>query len=124
MTYEEPIKVQITNHPEPKRYLLRGAYRSVVLTTANPYLQIAGADPLRKHVTLSGVSKNVIICGNVSQASDPNNAVTATPNPNGRFIPLGVVEWRIEGQQEIWVTAATSDLPVIVGFTIVREVPE
>ena len=123
-TKQDAVPVEVINHPTPKRYSLRAAYRSAVLTSANPYQQIAGPDPLRKHITLSGVAKNVIICGSISQASDPNNQVTATPNPNGRFIPLGVMEWCIEGQQEVWVTAATSDLPVIVGYTIVREVPE
>lgn len=125
MTQEQtaPVKVEIVNHPTPKRYELRAAYRSIVLTAANPYQQMAGPDPLRKHITLSGVAKNVIIGSSVSQVSDPNNAAAAA-NPNGRFIPLGVMEWCIEGQQEIWVTAATADLPVIVGFTIVREVSE
>jgi len=119
----DPVPVEIVNHPTPKRYELRGAYRSVVLTAANPYQQIAGPDPLRKYVTISGTAANAfVVCGSISQASDPNNVATPLVNPNGRYIPNGIEEWCIEGNQEIWVV--TNTYPTIIGFTILREVPE
>lgn len=123
MSTPEPVKVEVINHPQPKRYELRGAYRSFVLTAANPYQQIAGPDPLRKYITISGNATNpLVICGNVSQASDPNNAAVPITQPNGRYIPPGIEEWCIEGQQDVWVVA--SAFPTIVGCTILREVPE
>lgn len=239
----DPIEVRVVNHPTPKRYELRGAYRSAVLTAANPYQQIAGPDPLRKHITMgpavvqitpgsvdntgnttspgggatiaqvqlgvgtyqvqwlvelsgtvsatdlnnfqlfqSGTGANFavltsenpgaagsyaqqtvtitstnannfikiitvgagtvganyagsltvtqiqnpnsayVVSGGISQASDPNNAAIPVSQPNGRLIPISSPEVKIEGQQEIWVSA--SQFPTIVGYTIVREVPE
>jgi hypothetical protein len=118
-----PIQVEVTNHPQPKKYLLRGAYRSIVLTAANPYQQICGPDPLRVYVTMSGVVNAVVICDSISQASDLNNAVNPVVQPNGRYIPAGAsAKWDIEGHQEIWVVASV--FPTIVGYTLLRKVPE
>ena len=120
---QDAVPVEVVNHPTPKRYSLRGAYRSVVLTAANPYQQLVGPDPLRKYLTISGTVANAfVVCGSISQASDPNNAVNPIVNPNGRYIPPGIEEWCIEGQQEIWVVASV--FPTIIGYTVLREVPE
>jgi hypothetical protein len=244
MNQTEPIDVRVINHPKPRNYQVRGAYRSVVLTAANPYQQIAGPDPLRKHITMgpavqqvsqttldntgsvtspgagatiaqvslpgpgtytvswsvelsgtlaaadannfqlfqSGTGANFavltaenqaaagqypqtsvtittkasdnfikiitigagtvgavyagslvvqqipnpngsyVVSGSVSQASDPNNAASPVTQPNGRLIPINTPEVKIEGNQDVWVSA--SQFPTIVGYTIVREVPE
>lgn len=80
----EPIPVQVVNHPEPKRFEVRGARRTAVLTAANPNAQIAGFDPLRECIYLSPAANAYVICGSISQASDQNNttapaSVTTTP---------------------------------------------
>lgn len=121
----EPIEVRVVNHPEPRRYEIRAAYQTAVINAANPYVQIAAYDPLRIKIRISGTTKNVIVCGNISQASDGNNAAgVATAKPNGRLLPSGTFEWTVEGQNDVWLTAATADLPVNVGYEIVRKVPE
>lgn len=243
MSKPEPIEVKVINHPQPGRFQLRGAYRSVVLTAANPFQQIAGPDPLREHITMgpamvqitpgstdntgsqtspgagatiaqvplgigtyqvqwsvelsgtiaaaelnnfqlfqSGTGANFavltsenaaaagvypqqtvtitstnannfikiltvgagtvgavyqgsltvtqiqnpnsayVVSGSISQASDTNNAAVPVSQPNGRLIPVSSPEVKIEGQQEIWISA--SQFPTIVGYTVVRKVPE
>ena len=123
MSKPEPIEVKVVNHPKPTRYELRGAYRSVVLTAANPYQQLVGPDPLRKHITAGPLGANpIVVCGSISQASDTNNAVNPVTQPNGRYVPANSQEFQIEGQQEVWIVA--SAFPTIVGYTIVREVPD
>lgn len=124
-TQTAPIQVEVVNHPEPKRYEIRAAYRTAVINSANPYQLIAGYDPLRVKIRISGTTKNIIVCGSVSQASDTNNlSGVATAAPNGRLLPAGTFEWTVEGQNEVWITAATADLPISVGYEIVRKVPE
>jgi hypothetical protein len=124
-TVTEPVKVQVVNHPEPTRYEVRAAYETAILNAANPYQQIAGYDPLRMMIRISGTSKSVIVSGNISQASDADNlAGIATAKPNGRLLPAGVVEWTVEGQNDVWLSCATADMPVAVGYEIIRKVPE
>lgn len=124
-TQTAPIQVEVVNHPEPRKYEIRAAYRTAIINAANPYQQITGYDPLRMRIRISGTTKNIVVCGSISQASDPNNAAgAATAAPNGRLLPLGTFEWTVEGQNEVWITAATADMPIAVGYEIVRKVPE
>lgn len=117
-----PIKVEITNHPEPENCEVRSAYRSAVLTSTNPFTQIAGFDSLREAVHFSPAANSFIICGNVSQASDPNNLIALTTNPNGRYVPANAnFDVIAHGQNELWVTGGT--YPTIIGYEIVRKVP-
>ena len=120
----EPVPVKITNHPEPTRYEKRSAFRSVVLTATNPYQQLVGYDPLRICVRIAtGGSGPFIICGSIQQAADPNNIVVPIVAPNGRYIPTGgFIEPVVEGQNEIWVV--TNVFPTIIGYEILRKVPE
>jgi hypothetical protein len=123
----EPVPVTVVNHPTPSRYSCRSSFRTIVLTATNPYAQLAGADPLRKCVRISGVQNPIVIGNSISQASDPNNLAAAIANPNGRYIPGGAalqaMEWIVEGgDNEIWFSAGV--YPTIIGCEIVREVPE
>lgn len=123
-TEVEPIPVQVINHPEPKRYEKRAAYRTFVLTAAQPFVNVAGYDPLRICIRLTGHTNSFVIAGSVSQASDPNNAVPNPPAPNGRLIPANAinVEFVTEGQNEIWFAGNT--FPTVIGCEIIRKVPE
>jgi hypothetical protein len=122
----QPVPVEVINHPIPKRYECRSSFRSIVLTAANPYQQVAGFDPLRERIKLSGVANAVVVGNSISQASDPNNVANPYVAPNGRFIPggaaLAAIEWTIEGTQEVWLSGNT--YPTIVGIEIIRKVPE
>jgi hypothetical protein len=119
----EATPVRVVNHPEPDKYEVRAAYRSVVLTAANPAQQVAGYDPLRKLIRFSPASNPYVISGSISQASDPNNLVASATAPNGRYVPANLgTEVLTEGQNDVWVSAGT--YPTIIGFEIVRKVPE
>jgi hypothetical protein len=122
-TEVEPIPVQVINHPEPKRYEKRAAYRTAVLTANNPSAQLAGYDPLRICIRFTGHANAFVVSGSISQANDPNN-LTGVANPNGRLIPAGATntEFTTEGQNEVWVSGAT--YPTIIGYEIIRKVPE
>jgi len=119
-----PLPVHVVNHPEPKRYEIRAAYRSAVLTVTNPFAQIAGYDPLRECIRFSGGNVNAyVISGSISQASDANNLAAVIANPNGRLIPAAA-NWApfTEGQNEVWLSAGV--YPTIIGYEIIRKVPE
>lgn len=119
----EAIPVEVINHPQPKRFLRRAAFRSFVLTAANPYQQVAGSDALRECIRISPVTNAIVVGGSISQASDPNNLGAAITQPNGRFIPAGTSnEFIVEGTNEVWFSTGT--YPTIVGVEIIRKVPE
>lgn len=117
-----PIQVEVTNHPEPKKFEVRAAYRSAVLTSANPVMQIAGYDPLRERIRFSPAVNAYVISGGISQATDGSNTAASIVNPNGRFMPSGTAEYVSEGQNEIWVSTGT--FPTVIGYEIIRRVPE
>lgn len=121
-----PVPVHVMNHPEPKRFLCRSSFRTVVLTATVPYTQLAGFDPLRERVKISGLANSIVVTSSTGQASDPANLVAVPANPNGRLIPGGAtiqaMEWTIEGTQEIWFSGGT--YPTMIGCEIIRKVPE
>lgn len=118
-----PIPVEIVNHPEPKKFETRAAYRSAVLTAANPWAQIAGYDPLRECIEFSPASNAYVISGSISQATDGNNLVAVIANPNGRYVPANVATViQTRGQNDVWVSAGV--YPTIIGYEIIRKVPE
>jgi hypothetical protein len=117
-----PLKVEVVNHPQPVKFERRAAYRTVVLTAANPFAQIAGPDPLREYIRFSGAANAYVISSSVSQASDAANVATPYANPNGRLISANSLEIITEGQTDVWVTGNT--YPTMVGYEIIRKVPE
>lgn len=120
----EPVPVRVLNHPEPVRYEVRATYRTIVLTSVNPYQQVAGYDPLRECVRFTGHTNGFTVCGSIQQASDPNNAVNPPTAANGRFIPAGAtqVEFETRGQNELWFAGYA--FPTVIGLEIIRKVPE
>jgi hypothetical protein len=120
----QPVPVEVINHPEPKKYELRAAYRTVVLTATNPSAELAGYDPLRVCLKFTGHANAFVLSGNISQANDPANLINPLVNPNGRMIPAGAtnVEYQAEGQNEIW--ASGGQYPTVIGYEILRKVPE
>lgn len=119
----QPVPVEVVNHPEPKRFEVRAAYRSIVLTANNPSAEIAGYDPLRECIEFSPAANAYVISGSVSQANDPNNLAATIVNPNGRYIPANAgFQVTTTGQNDVWVSTGT--YPTIVGFQIIRKVPE
>ena len=124
-TTTEPIKVEVTNHPQPKNYLYRASYLTVQLTAQAPFAQLAGPDPLRVKIRISPPLANIVLCGSSSQAQDANNAAgPATAKPNGRLLSPGGTEYVTEGNNDVWVTTATSNLPLNVGYEIIRKDPQ
>lgn len=124
-----PIQVEVVNHPQPKKYLIRSSYRTVQLSLAVPVVQIATYDPLRVRIRFSNTIKGYVICGSLSQAQDPANSLgPATAVPNGRYVygtsQAANGEAITEGQSEVWLTGGVGDFPFVVGYEIVREVPE
>lgn len=122
VTKTTPIDVRVVNHPEPANYEVRSAFRSAVLTATNPSIQIAGYDPLRKCIWLSPAVNAYVIAGSIGQAQDPNNLAASIAQPNGRYVPANVPETIVEGQNEVWI--ATGTYPTVVGYEIVRKVPQ
>lgn len=119
-----PLQVEVTNHPEPKKWERRAAYQSKVLTASTPFDQVCGYDPLRECVRFSGGNANpYVISGSKSQASDVNNLAAVIATPNGRYVPANAAyETTAEGQNDIWVSAGV--YPTIIGYEIIRKVPE
>ena len=117
-----PLEVKVVNHPEPRKFERRAAYRTAVLTAANPYAQLAGYDPLREYIRFSGAANAYVISGSISQASDAANVATPYVNPNGRLVQANSLEIVTEGQNDVWLTGNT--YPTMVGYEIIRKVPE
>ena len=95
-----------------------------MLTATNPYVQVAGFDPLRDCIKFAGHANSFVVAGSVGQAADPNNAIAPPTAPNGRFIPAAAtnVEFTVHGQNEIWFAGNT--FPTVIGVEILRKVSE
>lgn len=74
----EPLFVHVTNLKDmgledARSKELRASHRTLVLSAANPFLNIAPYDPARREIHIDPIDNPVIITSNVSQASDPVN---------------------------------------------------
>lgn len=127
ITDEKPITVHLVKddtkgEKRPEEY--RSAHRTIVLTAANPYQQIAGYDPGRVMVKINVMDNPVVLCGDVSQASDLANQTSGLTNPNGRILGTGAgsasIEYEILAQDDQWIAAAA--YPTRVGITITRKI--
>jgi hypothetical protein len=119
----EPVDVRVINHPQPKKYEIRASYRTVVLTATNPAIQVAGYDPLREEIRFSPAANAYVISSSISQATDPNNLVNPLVNPNGRIVPAALgTEVITCGQNDVWLS--NGQYPTVIGFEIIRKVPE
>jgi len=99
----------------------RTSHRTITLTAANPYQQIAGVDPARLRIQLNVIDNNpVVVSGDIGQASDLNNTAATITAPNGRMITSAMGETNIPGQDEMWLSAGV--FPTKVGMTIVRQI--
>jgi len=100
---------------------IRTSHRTITLTAANPYVQIAGPDPARVRIQLNVIDANpVVVSGDIGQASDLSNTAATITAPNGRMITSSMGETNIPGQDEMWLSAGV--FPTKVGMTIVREI--
>jgi hypothetical protein len=117
-----PLQVEVVNHPQPRKFERRAAYGTAVLTAVNPSRQIAGYDPLREYIRFSGAANAYVISSSISQANDAANVATPYVNPNGRLVQANSLEIVTEGQNEVWVTGNT--YPTMIGYEIIRKVPE
>lgn len=116
-----PLLVKIvqdkSKEKRPTEY--RTAHRTIVLNAVNPYVQLAGYDPARIEVYMNVMDNPIVLCGDISQASDPANTTGTLLAPNGRMMPIAI-DYCIKGQDEMWI--ATAVYPTRVGFTIVRKI--
>lgn len=68
----------------------RTAHRTIVLTAANPYAQLAGYDPARIGIWLNVMDNPIVLSGSISEASDIVNTVVTINQPGAlNQIPLG-----------------------------------
>lgn len=120
----EPLQVVIVGttiegEKRPKEY--RTSHRTMVLTAANPYQNIAGYDPARCEIYLNVLDNPVVLAGSIGQASDLGNTTGTMTAPNGRLLSLSNgSEYCIKGPDEQWL--ATNTYPTRIGMTIVREI--
>jgi hypothetical protein len=123
--YIPPLKVhseqleQIAKSLRPKE--IRVSHKTIVLTAANPFQQLAGIDPARIAVLINVLDNSVVLCGNSSQASDVSNTTGTLAAPNGRILSASAGEYELPGNgNEVWFSTAT--YPTRIGTTIVREI--
>lgn len=116
-----PINVRVIkdeNAGEKRPKELRSSHRTVVLTAANPWVQIAGYDPARVCVYMNVYDNAIVLSGSVSEASDLANTTGTLLAPNGRLMQIGN-DYVIHGNDELFVSAAV--YPTRVGYSTLRE---
>jgi hypothetical protein len=117
-----PLSVAIVSDAtkiEKRPTEIRSSHRTVVLTAANPYVQITGYDPARCEIRMDIMDNPVVLCRSVSAASDLNNTTGTMTAPNGRLMPPGV-DYTILGVDELWLS--TNTYPTRVGLSIFRQI--
>lgn len=92
-------------HPAPHWPRLRITVRTIVLTAAQPYNDLALEDPAREYILLQVFGNNAVLCTSYSQAQDPANQAAGLPNPNGCLLSTGLVI-PIRATNRLWVAAA------------------
>lgn len=128
MTYPQgtPIQVEVTNHPQPKKYLKRSTYHTAVLPdtgTGLPFVEIAGYDPLRETILIFNAGQAYVVCNSQSQAADSNNTGTTITTPNGMYVKSGAQQFEIPGNDPVWL-AYGGATPCLIGYLIVRKVAD
>jgi hypothetical protein len=68
-----------------------GTFKTIVLSAANPYRIALPEDNTRRSARIIAIDNPVVLCQSESQAMDAANEVTDTPQPNGGYIPTGIV---------------------------------
>lgn len=68
-----------------------GTFKTIVLSSANPYRIALPEDNTRRVARIIAIDNPVILCHSENQAQDPGNEVTDVPQPNGGYIPTGIV---------------------------------
>jgi hypothetical protein len=68
-----------------------GTFKTVVLSSANPYKMALPEDNTRRVARIIAIDNPVVLCHSENQAQDPSNEVTSVPQPNGGYIPTGIV---------------------------------
>lgn len=97
----------------------RTSFRTVVLTAANPYMNITGYDPARVLIRMDVMDNPIVLCRSIGAAADLNNTTGTMTAPNGRLMPPGP-DYEILGVDELWVS--TNTYPTRIGMMIVREI--
>jgi hypothetical protein len=128
MTIDEaihPVTVHIVQDDtkgEKRPEELRTAHRTIVLTATTPYAQVVGYDPARAWIKINVFDNNIVLSGDISQASDLANQTSTLAAPNGRLLggTGASVEYEIYGNDEQWITTGT--YPTRVGITITRKI--
>lgn len=126
--YDEPVSITVPVHivgddtrQEKRPKEIRTSHRTYVLTAIQPYVQIVGFDPARKLISINVADSNpVIVCGDITQASDAANTAPTAATPNGRIVTQGLGDVGFLGQDEMWIAGGT--YPTRVGVTITREI--
>jgi hypothetical protein len=68
-----------------------GTFKTIVLSSANPYRMALPEDNTRRVARIIAIDNPVVMCQSENQAQDPANQVTDVPQPNGGYIPTGLV---------------------------------
>ena len=97
-----------------------GTYKTVVLSSANPYRMALPEDNTRRVARIIAIDNPVILCHSENQAQDANNEVTDTPAPNGGYIPTGVVI-PVTCHSVVFVAATTTATESRVFISIERD---
>lgn len=98
------------------------SFRTVVLTSDNPMLQILPLDPLRVSATLCSHDRDVVLAGSRDQAADKANVSDASLlRPNGALLSYQAgfpVPVTISSVDPVWVSAPA--YPARVSAVITR----
>jgi hypothetical protein len=111
--------IEDANKAKDRPKEIRSSHRTIVLTLANPWVQLVGYDPARISLFMNIMDNPVVLSGSISEASDPANLTGALVAPNGRLMPVGN-DYVVRAHDEQFVSAAT--YPTRVSFTIIRQV--
>jgi hypothetical protein len=89
--YESTGPMPMSTLPVANQGTDAGTFKTVVLSSANPYRMAIPEDNTRRVARIIAIDNPVILCHSENQAQDASNQVTDVPQPNGGYIPVGLV---------------------------------
>jgi hypothetical protein len=116
--YVEPVQVHVASvadglgpvQPDTRQRVL--VPRTVILTSDEPAKPLAPPNPDRVFLGIIANSNAVVISRTKGDAQAAGNLESSITNPNGAYIPSGILIWVPEATSEVW--ASTGNYPTMV----------
>jgi hypothetical protein len=118
--YESTGPMPLSTLPVANQGTDAGTFKTVVLSAANTYKMALPEDNTRRVARIIAIDNPVVLCHSESQAQDPSNEVTDTPQPNGGYIPTGVAV-AVTCHSVVFVAATTTASESRVFVSIERD---